>query len=179
MKISIGECTLHLVYSKIKPKEGSHKRLNILYSHLWEADDYYDLYLDRELDFIILCLKYNFFLEEKYIRRILVGKELFYLILNKVYPNKYSKEGLYSLYYFFGEMEDAQYEEVHAEFSLSLGKEWTEYSCLSELQTNHGNEFNTIDDVRDCFQLVNISITEDENGVEDGGFLIEEFPPWL
>ena len=88
--------------------------------------------------------------------------------------NNFSYAGLGALFDYFEQYEEDTGKEIELDV-IAICCEFSEYASLAEFQADYGTEYETIDDIRDNTTVIDIDLDEDEDGNEDGSFIIQNF----
>ena len=85
--------------------------------------------------------------------------------------DNFSYAGLKALFDYLEDYEEATGEETELDV-ISLCCDFTEYESLEDFQADYGDEYETIEDIRDSTTVIDIA---DEDGKENGNFIIQNF----
>ena len=86
----------------------------------------------------------------------------------------FSYEGLNALFEYLEQYEEDTGEEMELDV-IALCCDFTEYENLAAFQADYGEEYETIDDIRNSTTVIDVDLEEDEDGKEDGSFIIQCF----
>lgn len=86
----------------------------------------------------------------------------------------FSYAGLNALFEYLEQYEEETGEEIELDV-IAICCDFTEYENLAEFQADYGTEYETIDDIRDNTTVIDIDLDKDEDGNEDGSFIIQNF----
>ena len=86
----------------------------------------------------------------------------------------FSYAGLNALFDYLEEYEEGTGEELELDV-IAICCDFSEYTSLAEFQADYGTEYETIDDIRDNTTVIDIDLDENEDGNEDGSFIIQNF----
>lgn len=89
-------------------------------------------------------------------------------------PDNFSYAGLSALFEYFEQYEEDTGEEMELDV-IAICCDFSEYASLAEFQANYGTGYETIDDIRANTTVIDIDLDEDEDGNEDGSFIIQNF----
>lgn len=92
----------------------------------------------------------------------------------KIRPDNFSTAGLIELFDYLEDYEENSGEEMELDV-IAICCDFTEYENLAEFQANYGEEYETLSDIEDRTTLIRVNIDEDEDGKEDGRFIIQGF----
>ena len=103
-----------------------------------------------------------------------VNNYQFHRAFEELRPNNFSYDGLTALFDWLEEYETDSGEEVELDV-IALCCDFSEYENLAAFQADYGTEYETIEDIRDATTVINVSLEEDDDGKEDGAFIIHCF----
>lgn len=89
--------------------------------------------------------------------------------------NNFTHAGLNALFEFLEQYEEDTGEELELLDVIALCCDFSEYASLAEFQADYGTEYGSIDDIRDNTNVIDVNLAEDENGNENGSFIIQPF----
>lgn len=88
--------------------------------------------------------------------------------------SNFTHDGLSALFEYFEQYEEDTGEEMELDV-IAICCDFSKYSSLAEFQADYGTEYESIDDIRDNTTVIDIDLDEDEDGNEDGSFIIQNF----
>ena len=88
--------------------------------------------------------------------------------------DNFTYDGLNALFEYLEQYEEDTGEEIELDV-IAICCDFSEYASLAEFQADYGTEYETIDDIRDNTTVIDIDLDEDEDGNEDGPFIIQNF----
>ena len=103
-----------------------------------------------------------------------VNEYMFRRSFEELRPNNFSHAGLGALFDYFEQYEEDCGEEIELDV-IAICCDFSEYKDLAEFQADYGTEYETMDDVRDATTVIDVDLSEDDDGVEDGVFIIQAF----
>lgn len=92
----------------------------------------------------------------------------------EIRPDNFSYAGLGALFDYIEDIERDLGEELELDV-IAICCDFSEYASLAEFQADYGAEYESIDDIRDNTTVIDIDLDEDEDGNEDGSFIIQNF----
>ena len=103
-----------------------------------------------------------------------VDKYDFCEAFRKIRPDNFSYDGLGALFDYLTDYEANSGEDMELDV-IAFCCDFTEYENLAEFQANYGEEYETLWDIEDQTTLIRVNTSEDEEGKEDGRFIIQDF----
>ncbi|KKS05288.1 MAG: hypothetical protein UU59_C0051G0008 [candidate division WWE3 bacterium GW2011_GWE1_41_27] len=103
-----------------------------------------------------------------------VSKSDFIDAFKKTRPENFSYAGLESLFEYLEDFEANSGEEMELDV-IAICCDFTEYENLAEFQSAYGEEYATISDIEDRTLVIRIDVEEDDEGKEDGSFIVQDF----
>ena len=88
--------------------------------------------------------------------------------------NNFTHAGLNALFDYLEGYEEDTGGELELDV-IAICCDFSEYTSLAEFQADYGTEYETIDDIRDNTTVIDIDLDENEDGNEDGSFIIQNF----
>lgn len=92
----------------------------------------------------------------------------------RVRPDNFSYAGLEALFDYLEEYEYSTGEEMELDV-IAICCDFTEYENLAEFQANYGEEYETLADIEDRTMLIRVDTEENNDGIEDGRFIVQDF----
>jgi hypothetical protein len=103
-----------------------------------------------------------------------VNEYMFRRSFEELRPDNFSYAGLGALFDYFEQYEEDCGEEMEFDV-IAICCDFSEYANLAEFQADYGTEYETIDDIRDATTVIDVDLSEDGDGMEDGSFIIQSF----
>ena len=88
--------------------------------------------------------------------------------------SNFTYNGLNALFEYFEQYEEDTGEEMELDV-IAICCDFSEYASLAEFHADYGTEYESIDDIRDNTNVIDVDLDEDEDGNEDGSFIIQSF----
>lgn len=88
--------------------------------------------------------------------------------------DNFTHAGLNALFEYFGQYEEETGEEMELDV-IAICCDFSEYASLAEFQADYGTEYGSIDDIRNNTTVIDVDLEENEDGNEDGSFIIQSF----
>lgn len=94
----------------------------------------------------------------------------------KIRPDNFSHTGLEALFEYLSDYEANSGEEIELDV-IAICCDYTEYENLAEFNANanYGDDYETLGDIEDRTTLIRVDTDEDDDGKEDGRFIVRDF----